>query len=169
MLNKRSLIFCIIFAVLAAALQTAPRILGDAFIFAVILGSFPVYIAAHLNWALGIAVYLTAAYILSVMNISEALFFICTNGIIGLSLGFMRGRLSSIYYAPAPSSLIVIAMLFAVNYIFGISIFSPSSLMSPIAQACTLFLPLYIYCLIYLRLAVYTDNLFRKHIKLDIF
>ncbi|HYF84202.1 MAG TPA: hypothetical protein VEB00_14375 [Clostridia bacterium] len=167
MLNKRKLVFCIMLAVLAAALQAVPRILGTAFAFAAILGGFPVYIAAGLNWALGIAVYLTAAYITSIINISEALFFVCTNGIIGLSLGILKNRFGSIYFAPAPSALIVISMLFAVNYLFEISIFGYSALKTPIVQAFTLFLPLYIYCLIYLKLAMFADTLLYKYIDLD--
>jgi hypothetical protein len=169
MLNKRVLILCIILAVLASALQAIPYILGTDFAFASILGGFPIYIATRLNCALGIAVYLTVAYISSVMNIGVALFFICTSGIIGLSLGIMKSHFKGIYYAPAPSALMVIAMLFTVNYLFGISIFGYSALKSPIAQAFTLFLPLYIYCLIYLRLAVYADTLFHNYIELNTF
>ena len=167
MLNKRVLIFCIMLAVLAAALQAIPHILGAAFVFAAILGGFPVYIATRLNWVLGIAVYLTAAYISSIMNIGEALFFICTNGIIGLSLGITKDRFKRVYSAPVPSTLMVIVMLFAVNYLFGISIFGYSVLRAPIPQALTLFPPLYIYCLIYLRLVMYADTLLHKYIELD--
>ncbi len=167
MLNKRVLIFCIILAVLAAALQAVPRILGSAFMFTVILGGFPIYIAARLNWACGVAVYLAAAYISSIMSLGEAIFFICTNGIIGLSLGIMKSHFKSIYFAPAPSALMVILMLFTVNHLFGISIFGYSAFKAPLQQAFTLFPPLYIYCLIYLRLAAYADTMLHKYIELD--
>ncbi len=162
---KRVLVYYVILVVLTSTLQAMPHISGAAFAFAAILGSFPVYIASRLNWVLGFAVYLTAAYISSLMNLGEALLFICTNGIIGLSLGIIKGRIKSIYYVPVPSVMIVILMLFAVNYLLGISIFGYSQLKSPILQGFTLFLPLYIYCFIYLKLAMHTDTLLGKYIE----
>lgn len=165
MLNKRVIILCIMLAVLAAVLQAVPRVLGSALMFAVILGGFPIYLAARINWACGVAVYLAAAYISSTVNPGEAIFFICTNGIIGLSLGILKDRFKSIYSAPVPSALMVTAMLFAVNHLLGISIFSYSALKAPIPQALALFLPVYIYCLIYLQLAVYADTLLHKYLE----
>lgn len=150
--------------VLATALQTVPRIFGSAFAFAAILGGFPVYIAARLNSTLGIIVYLSVSILSATINISEAIFFICTNGIIGLSLGIAKNHFKKIYLVPVPSTLLVIVMLFMVNYLLGISIFGYSAFKAPIPQAFTLFLPLYIYCFIYMKLAMSADNLIYRYI-----
>lgn len=168
MFNKRRLSLCAALTILAAALQAVPFLLGDAFAFAAILGGFPVYTAARLSRISGIVVYLTAACLTSIMGIGEALFFICFNGIIGLSLGIMKGRFKSVYLQPVPSALIVILMLSALNSFFDISVFGYSSSINPFRQALMLFAPLYIYCLIYLKLAASSDNLLHKYVDLNI-
>jgi hypothetical protein len=112
-------------------------------------------------------VYLAAAALLASVNIGEALFFTCTNGIIGLSLGIIKNRFKSIYPVPALSALIDIAILFTVNYLLGISIFGHSALKVPFLQALNLFPPMYLYCFLYLKLAISADNLLHKYIELN--
>ncbi|HOM42764.1 MAG TPA: hypothetical protein PLG67_03170 [Bacillota bacterium] len=168
MFNKRILFFCTGLALLAAALQAVPPILGAAFGFAALLNGFPIYLAARLSYILGILVYLSAAALLAFYNPCEALFFICTNGIIGLSLGIIKDRFRSIYPIPALSAILDIAILLIVNYRFGISIFSPSAFSTPVSQAAALMLPMYLYCLIYLKLAMSVDKLLHRYIELDI-
>ena len=169
MLNKRVLISCLILAVSAAALQTIPRILGPAFVFTGILSGFLVYFAAQLNWFLGFAVYLTASALSASMDMGEAVFFICTNGIIGLSLGIIKDRFKNIYLVPVLSALLVTVMLCIVNYLFGINSFGYSAPKALIPQALTLFLPLYIYCFICLKLAMSAYNLLHKYINFHIY
>lgn len=166
MLNRRVLFLCVILAASAAILQSAPRILGDAFAFAVLLCGLPVYIAARLNCTLGIIVYLAAAAISAYANISEALFFTCTNGIIGLSLGINKRFFRNWYTAPVTSVILVIFMLSMVNCILGISIFNNTDFKTHIAQMLMIFPPLYIYCLVYLKLSIFADNLLHRNIEL---
>ena len=168
MLNKRVIVFCIILVVLTAALQAAPRIFGNAFDFAVILSGLPVYIAARFNCAVGISVYLAATILSAYMNTGEAIFFICTNGFIGLSLGIIKYRFKSTYTIPAISALIIILILFIINYSFGINILGNSTFKTPISQALALFPILYVYCLLYLKLAMFADNLIHRNIELNI-
>jgi hypothetical protein len=105
---------------------------------------------------------------LAYFGIGEVLFFICTNGFIGLSLGILQYRFRSNYTIPAFSALIVSIMLFIVNYFFKISIFWDSTFKTPVIQAFALFSFLYIYCLIYLRLAIFANKLLRKNIEFNI-
>ncbi len=169
MSDKRVLIFCFTLAASAAVLQNIPHMFGHALDFVAISAGFPVYSAARFNWVFGVAVYIAAAALSAALNTGEAVFFICTNGIIGLSLGIMKDRLKNINFVPVPSAILVIIMLFIVNYLFGISIFGYSSLNAPILQALTLFLPLYIYCYIYLKLAISADNQLRKYTGLHMY
>lgn len=168
MFNKRVLILCIALTLVAAILPALPYLFGTVFAFAVLLNGLPVYIAVRLSYPLGILVYFSTAALLAFHNFSEALFFICTNGIIGLSLGITIDRFRSIYPAPVFSALLDIAILFIVNYRFGISIFSPSAINSPILQVLMLFLPMYLYCFLYLKLAMSLDKLLHKYIELNI-
>jgi hypothetical protein len=168
MLNSRVTISCIILTLLAAVLQAAPGIFGESFALAVCLCGFPVYIAARFNSIWGIAVYLAAAAILAYFNTGEALFFICTNGFIGLSLGILKYHFKSNYTIPAFSALIVNMMLFIVNYFFKINIIDNLTFKTPVTQALALFPFLYIYCLIYFRLAVFANKLLRRNIEFNI-
>lgn len=169
MLNIRTLVFYLILAVSAVLLQIIPRTLGHVLDFTVILAGFPIYSAARLSLLYGVVLYLAAASLSASMNMGEAVFFICTNGIIGLSLGIIKDRIRSISLVPVPSAMIVIVMLLIVNYLLGISIFGYSALKAPILQVLTLFLPIYIYCFIYLKLAMSVDNLLHKCIDLNIY
>lgn len=169
MLNRRVTISCIILTLLAAALQSAPGILGDTFSFVVILSGLPVYIAARFNWAYGTAVYLAAAGILVSMNTYEALFFICTNGFIGLSLGILKYHFKRNYTVSAISALITGVILFIINYFFEISIFGYLTFKTPVTQALALFPLLYIYCFIYLEIAIYANNVLRQNIEFNIY
>lgn len=168
MFNKRILIFCIILALLAAALQAAPFVFGTVFAFAVLLNGFPVYIAARFSYALGILVYLSAAALIASYNSGEAVFFACTNGIIGLSLGIIKSLFRSIYPVPALSALLDISILLIVNHLFGIKVFNSSVFGTPASQAAALLIPMYLYCLMYLRLAMSVDNLLHKYIDFNI-
>jgi hypothetical protein len=159
MYEKRVFVFCVLLTLSAAVLQAAPRIFGSALAFAVLLNGFPVYIAARLSYARGFAVYLSAAILLGLINTGEAFFFICTNGVIGLSLG--------IAMAPAISALLDTAILFIVNYLFGISIFSSPAFNAPILEALLIFPPMYLYCFLYLKLSMPLDSLLHRYIELN--
>jgi hypothetical protein len=166
-LNKRVSVFCIILIVLITVFQSAPRILGESFALAVYLCGLPVYIATRFNCIYGTAVYLAAAAILLYLNTGEALFFICTNGFIGLSLGILKYHFKSNYIIPAFSALLVNIVLFIVNYFFKINIFSNFTYKTPVTQALALFPFLYIYCLVYLRLSMFANKLLRQNIEFN--
>jgi len=168
MFYKRVTILCIILTFLAVMLQSASGIPGKFFAFIVFLSGLPIYTAARFNFIYGAAVYLAAAAILSYLNTGDALFFICTNGLIGLSLGILKYHFRSNYIIPAFSALIVNIMLFIVNYFFKINIISNLIFKTPFAQALALLPLLYIYCLVYLRLAMLANKLLRQNIEFNI-
>lgn len=167
MINRRVVLLCILLAFLAVALQTIPSALGGVFAFAAFSSGFPIYIAARLNCILGIVVFSAVSALLAFINISEALFFICVSGIVGLTLGITKGHFKSIYVLPIPADLIAFGMLSAVNHLFGIGIFDNSYHDAFLPQALALVPPLYIYCFIYLRLSMLAENLIRRSIELS--
>lgn len=131
--------------------------------FIVILSGFPIYYTARLHWAFGTTVCLAAAAISASINIGEAVLFLCTNGIIGLSLGILQPFFKKVCLIPVPSAISVILMLLAVNYLFGINIFGDEVPGSPILQGLALFPPIYAYCFTFLKLAVSAGNLLNKY------
>lgn len=160
--NKRVIAACAILTILASAMQTLPAA-------AAVLAGIPIYIAVRLNRMLGAASCLAAAYITSRIGLSELLFFMCTAGVVGLSLGMAKYFFKSRLIPPAITALIVFLTLFSINHYMGISILGYSPLRTPLKQAMLLLPPLYIYCLIYFRLSVFADSLLNRYIELKLY
>ncbi len=169
MFNKRIVILCSVLVTLAAASQAAPKVLGNAFAFAVLLGGIPVYMAVRISFFLGVVVYLTAAFLSSSGNMAEALFFLCTSGIIGLFSGTMKKFFYNPIVISASSALFVILMLSGVECLLGVSLFHDPAPESYIEWAVVLFPPLCLYCLLYLKLCILADNLLHRNIELNIY
>lgn len=167
MFNKRMVLFCIVLIVLAVTLQTVTGILGSAFAFVLIPSGLPVYIAARLNWILGIVIFSIASALSFYIDISNALFFICISGIIGLTLGITKNCFRHIFTIPIPSVLIVFIMLYSVNYFFGISVFGDSDIVTLFPKAFSLISILYLYCFMYLKLFMLAENLLHRSMDLN--
>lgn len=156
------MLFYILLAVLAAVLPAVPAIWESTFAFAVVIGGLPIYIAVRQNRALGFVLYFSVSIFSACMDIGEALFFICISGSIGLTLGIMRDSLRNIYTVPILPVLVVSAMLSAVNYLLGISIFSSVYRWTLIQQCFALIPLLYVFCLVHLKLFILAESLLLK-------
>jgi hypothetical protein len=160
--NKRIMAACAILTILTSAMQTLPAP-------AAVLSGIPIYVAVRLNLMLGAASCLTAAYITSRLGLSELLFFMCSAGIVGLSLGMAKEYFKSLLTPPAVTALIVFVTLSFINYYLGIGIFGYSPLRTPMKQAMLLLPPLYIYSLIYFKLSAFADSLLNEYIELKLY
>lgn len=156
--NWRVIVSCTILTVLAATLQTVPGIM--------ILGGIPIFIAVRLNLVYGAVSLLATAYITSMIGLSELLFFMCSGGIIGFSLGILKDRFKNTYIPPLVAALIVFLLLDCIHHYLGISIFGHLPHRTPLQQALLLLPPLYVYSLIYFKLAIFADGVLHKYIEL---
>ena len=160
--NRKSMIFNILLAAFAVVLAAVPVIWESTFAFAVFLGGLPIYIAVRQNRALGFVIYFSISIFSACINISEALFFICISGSIGLTLGLMKNLFRHIYAVPILSVLAVFTILSAVHYLLGISIFSSVYRWTLIQQAFALIPLLYVFCLIHLKLFIFAEGFILK-------
>jgi riboflavin transporter FmnP len=110
-------------AALAAVFQSLPVLLTEIFILLTILSAIPIYISSRINPLSGVLSYFVAATLIFMISTHEGLFFLCTNGVVGLSLG-----LCCYYRLKKPVLLLICAavMTFSLsimNYGIGIPIF----------------------------------------------
>ncbi|MGE5632588.1 MAG: hypothetical protein ACM3TR_16075 [Caulobacteraceae bacterium] len=167
MFNTRILTLSGLLVGLAVIFQLIPGFFSEAFVFITILSGFPIYIITQLNRRLGFAAYIAVSIIVILVSVHEGIFFICTNGIIGFSMGFLRGKLRSKSAVSAWTAAAVVVMLFVLNYLIGINIFDYSILKSPVAQIISLFCFLFLYCVAYLNSAIRIYDTVRKTVHLN--
>lgn len=167
MIGKRKVAFCILLAASAAGLQALSGLESILPILAVVAVSLPVYLAARLNPISGIMIYFFVSILAARVDISSALFFICTSGSVGLTLGITRGMSGHTYLVPVPAALLVFALLAAVNNFFGICLFESTYRWTIFRQALALIPGLYVFCLICLRLYMLAEKLILGSLELD--
>lgn len=75
---------------LTVLFQIIPVILSELFVFATMVSALPIYIISRINPQTGVIAYSAAAVLIFSVSTHEALFFLCTNGPVGLSLGIFN-------------------------------------------------------------------------------
>jgi riboflavin transporter FmnP len=112
-----------LFSAFAAVLQLFPVFLTEAFIWISMLSAIPVYLIARKNPGMGVCCFITAAVITFMMSIHQFIFFVCTSGLVGLTLGILRFRFKNITCIVLLSSLFLTIAICFINYVIGIPVF----------------------------------------------
>lgn len=159
MISYRGTVLYLLLAVSAFFLQLLSGLNSIVSIPLLVAGGLPVYLAARLNRIPGIIIYLLISTISAFVDISAALFFICVTGSAGLSLGIARSISGKLHIVPIPAVLLIFTMLAVLNYHFGVCIFSSIGQWTILKQAFALMPCLYIFCLLYLRLLMFSERL----------
>jgi hypothetical protein len=147
---------------LAAVLQLLPASFGEVFVIITIFSSIPIYILSRLNPRAGLIGYIIAAILIFLFNAHEGLFFLFTNGVVGVSLGTFNYRLKSKVLISLFSGFVLTVSLFLVNFIIGIPVLGVSLPGNLMVQVCILMFFSIIYCFIYLFLASYVYEYLKK-------
>lgn len=123
-LNKtRIIVLGALLAAIAALFQLMPYFFSEMLVLLTIFSGLPIYIISRINPKVGVLSYIVASAIIMFFTVHEGLFFLCTNGIIGLSLGicnYYTKRKSIIWII---SSFILTLTLSIMNYGIGIPVF----------------------------------------------
>jgi hypothetical protein len=130
------------------------------------LSAIPIYIASRINPAAGIMSYLVAAILISFVSTHEAVFFLCTNGAVGVSLGSCRYFKLKLPFVIIISSCILTITLSVMNFGIGIPVFGTQIPGAFIVQLLILLLFSSVYNLIYL---LFNDFIFNRLKKMGIF
>ncbi|MCB2288524.1 hypothetical protein LGK97_01935 [Clostridium sp. CS001] len=162
MINTKTVVIGALFAVLAALFQALPVLFSEVFVFLTIFSAVPIYIVSRINPKAGVLSYFVASMLVMLLSIHEGLFFLCTNGIIGLSLG-----MCSYYTKIKPiiwflSSLVLTITLSIMNYGIGIPVLGGKIPGAIIIQIAILFLISAIYNIFYYYFSNFIFNLLKK-------
>ena len=111
-----------IFTTMTVIFQSAPIFLPAIGLLFSPLSTLPIAMATFYNISLGITVLFTAAFILVLVNVQEAIILLFTTGLLGTVLGtflYRKGLFVSILF----SSIILCIGMISLTYIVGISAF----------------------------------------------
>lgn len=148
-------------AALAAILQAAPVFLTEAAVLLTIFSALPIYISARLNPVTGVLSYLAAFFVIMLLSSHEALFFLCTNGVVGLGLGCLRYVKQKRTVTILLNSIALTVSLSIMNYGIGIPVFGTAIPGGWQLQLLLLYLFSAVYSLIYLLFAEFICSRFR--------
>ncbi len=146
-------------AAIAAIFQSIPAYLSEVFALLTAFSAIPIYTAARTNPVAGVLSYFTATILILFVSTHEALFFLFTNGIVGVSLGVCcYFKLKKIITLAASSVALTIALCI-MNYGIGIPVLGIRIPGIIIVQFVILLLFSLIYNFIYL---IFADLVYKK-------
>lgn len=166
MVNTKTLVIGALFAIMAALFQVLPVLLSEAFVLFTIFSAIPIYIVARISPKAGALSYLVAAMLIMTISTHEGLFFLCTNGAIGCSLGICSYYTNKKAIIWVCSSIALTMTLSIMNYGIGIPVFGTKIPGALYFQLVILFLFSFLYNVIYSYLG---DFVFKRLIKYNVF
>ena len=163
-MNTKTIVIGALFAVIAALFQLIPTLLSETFIFLTIFSAVPIYIVSRVNPKAGILSYFVASMIIMILSVHEGLFFLCTNGIVGISLGICSFYKKSKTITWVLSSLMLTITLSIMNYGIGIPVFGSKIPGSLAIQIAIIFAVSTIYNIFYYYFSSFIFKLVEKRI-----
>ncbi len=149
MINTKTLVIGAFLAVISALLQITPVIFSEMFVFVTVFSALPIYIISRISPKTGVLAYFSASLLIIMISTHEGLFFLCTNGIVGLLLGGCCHYTNKKILIWSISASSLAAALGVINYGIGIPVFGTSLPGTVIIQVLTLLFFSALYNIIY--------------------
>ena len=162
-MKTKTIIVGAFLAGLAALFQLIPVITSEAFVLLTVLSALPIYIIARIDAKAGSMAYLVAAVIVTLFSLHEGLFFLCTNGVVGLSLGIFNHYLINKTTIYMIASFILAAALSIMNFVIGIPVFGIKLSISPYAQLLIMLAFSLVYSAIYYNFANFVYKILSRY------
>ena len=162
MTSTKQLALAGIFTGLAVLFQVIPCFFSELFIPVTIISTLPIYLISRIKPQIGMASYMAAALLISLISIHEGVFFLCTNGLLGFTLGMSLSKTKKKYVAICIASSALTLSLVFITFILGISVFGFKTLTGILPQMFVLLLFSSIYTAL---LAYLMENLFAFIVK----
>ena len=112
---------CILTAIIVA-IEVIAAITGELIVALTMVSALPIYLICRRSIALGITSYICVSLILLQINPHQLIFFIFTNGLLGISLGFCDKKTKLATISILISSTMLFIGIIITAYIIGISI-----------------------------------------------
>lgn len=134
---------------------------SEIFVLLTLFSAVPIYIVSRINPKAGALSYFVASLLVMLISTHEGIFFLCTNGIVGLSLGtcsYYTKKRILIWFI---SSLILTITLSFMNYVVGIPIFGAKIPGAMIIELVIIF----VFSCVYNTIYYYFSNFIFKLLK----
>ena len=142
---------------LAVLLQSIPCLFSEVFTPVTILSTLPIYIISRIKPRTGLAAYIASALLIALISIHEGVFFLCTNGLLGFTLGISLSKTNKKNVAICIASSVLTISLAFITFILGISVFGFKTLTGIFPQMAVLLM----FSIIYTALMAYLmENLY---------
>lgn len=122
-MNTKTIVIGSLLAAIAAIFQLIPVFLTEGLVFLTILSAIPIYLISIINPKVGLLSYIITGILVMIFSIHEGLFFLCTNGVVGMSLGMSSYYTKKKLIIWAISSITLTISLSIMNYVIGIPVF----------------------------------------------
>lgn len=165
MINTKNIIIGSLFAAIAALFQLIPVVFSEVLVFLTIFSAVPIYIVSRINPKTGFLSYLVASMIVMILSVHEGVFFLCTNGIVGISLGIFSYYTRSKATIWILSSIALTITLSIMNYGIGIPVFGMKIPGGIIIQILIIFLVSVTYNIFYYYFSSSIYNLLKKNLR----
>lgn len=149
MMDTKTVVIGALLAVIAAFFQAIPVLISEVFVILTVFSAAPIYIVSRLNPRAGVLSYFVASMIIMLISTHEGIFFLYTNGIIGVSLGVCSYYTKNKAFIWLISSFILTFTLSFMNYCIGIPVFGMKIPGVFIIQLSILFIFSAVYNIIY--------------------
>ena len=168
MSNTKLIVLSAFLVCLSAVFQLLPVAFSEVFVLTTIFSGVPIYIIAKLKVKIGIAAYIVSAILIMYVSVHEGLFFLCTNGAIGLSLGICHNRTDKKITINFISTMVLAAALCIMNFFIGIPVFGVKLPISIFIEIGIILVFSFIYSIFYFFIIRLLVNFLNKRCKLNI-
>jgi hypothetical protein len=151
-----------ILTVFTILIQIIPAISSHKYVLLTMFSALPIYLITRTSGPMGLIAFVAAGILIFGISSHEGLFFLFTNGPVGLVLGlgwyFKKGNLAASFF----SGLILTITLSLLNFVIGIKVFGANIPGWMGVQILLIFLFSFIYSAIYSLMAGFVYRLLRK-------
>lgn len=165
MMRTKTIVIGSLLASIAALFQLMPVFYSEVFLFLTIFSAVPIYLVARISPKAGLLSYIVAAMLVMIFSMHEGLFFLFTNGIVGLSLGICSFYTEKRRFICTLSSIILTIALVIINYGIGIPIFGSKIPGIMVVQIAIIFLVSTIYIISYYYFSSFIYRFIKNRLK----
>jgi hypothetical protein len=166
MLGVKKLTIFVVLVVLTILIQIIPAISSHKYVLLTLFSSLPLFLIARSSGPLGLIAFVIAGISIFSINSHEGLFFLFTNGPVGLMLGLQRCFKKESLTASFITGLILTITLSLLNFIIGIKVFGTEIPGPLVIQILLIFLFSFLYSTMYSYFAGFIYRRLRKKIIL---
>lgn len=164
-MRTKTIVIGSLLASIAALFQLMPVFYSEVFLFLTIFSAVPIYLVARISPKAGLLSYIVAAMLVMIFSMHEGLFFLFTNGIVGLSLGICSFYTEKRRFICTLSSIILTIALVIINYGIGIPIFGSKIPGIMVVQIAIIFLVSTIYIISYYYFSSFIYRFIKNRLK----